>query len=79
MTFDKSRVYTALNADELKAGDKVFVADNIADMKKRVTSDKYTEYIDCLDHISSEDDQYRFVTVDGACALAYLVERAEDL
>ena len=36
MTFDKSKVYTALNADELKVGSKVYVSDNMYYLKKCV-------------------------------------------
>lgn len=36
MEFDKSKVYTALNADELKEGDIVFVSDYISSLKKEV-------------------------------------------
>lgn len=33
MDFDKSKVYTALNADELKLGSKVIVADDLKTLK----------------------------------------------
>lgn len=36
MDFDKSRVYTAVNADELKDGSKVYVADSIDTLKRYV-------------------------------------------
>ena len=36
MEFDKSRVFTTVNADELKVGSKVIVADNLASLKRRV-------------------------------------------
>ena len=36
MEFDKSRVYTALNADELEVGSKVIVADSIANLYANV-------------------------------------------
>ena len=36
MEFDRSRVYTALNADEVKPGSKVFVADSLAALKLKV-------------------------------------------
>ena len=36
MTFDKSRVYTALNAEELKEGSKIIGADNLADLRNQV-------------------------------------------
>ena len=36
MEFDRSRVYTALNADELKPGSKVIAANNIDSLKCKV-------------------------------------------
>jgi len=71
MEFDKSKVYTALNADELKEGDKVLLADNLEDLKNQVEDDK-TPII--LAAIASEDQQFRFKnTADLWYALAYLV------
>jgi hypothetical protein len=74
MEFQRERVYTALNADELKPGDKVIVADNLADLKKEVEKGNVHEIEDILSDCVNE----RF----GVCgmanyALAYLVERAE--
>jgi len=34
MEFDKSKVYTTLNADELKIGSKVIVADDLGTLKQ---------------------------------------------
>ena len=79
MTFDKSRVYTALNADELNAGDKVVVADTLADLKTCVNDGCF---IKILDRVAGENCQYRFVagyegqSVVCRFLLAYLVERA---
>lgn len=36
MEFDKSKVYTALNADELKIGSKVIVGDTVEALRNRV-------------------------------------------
>ena len=36
MEFDKSKVYTALNADELKVGSKVIVGDTVDALRNRV-------------------------------------------
>ena len=36
MEFDKSRVYSALNADKLKVGSKVIAANNIDSLKRKV-------------------------------------------
>ena len=36
MEFDKNKVYTALNADELKVGSKVIVANYLESLKAQV-------------------------------------------
>ncbi len=36
MKFDKNRIYSAVNADELKPGDKVILADTLAELKRVV-------------------------------------------
>lgn len=77
MEFDKSRVFTALNADELKAGDKVIVANSIGYIKDCLKKDDYevTELTDIL----GEFEQERFgVGVVRYFSLAYLVERKEN-
>lgn len=77
MEFDKTKVYTALNADELKAGDKVFVADDIARLRDEVEIGKNVEVIK---EVLVESQPCRFRTNAGVLsnAFAYLVERAPD-
>lgn len=77
MEFDKSRVFTALNADELKRGDKVFVADQLSVLKQRVQEGKKNSAI-VLQKINGEDWGRRFGLTMSDFALAYLVERAEN-
>lgn len=75
MEFDKSRCYSAINADELRAGDKVVVADNLADLKEFVRKNDVHEIEDILSDKCSE----RFGVWGMAnYALAYLVERGEN-
>ena len=76
MKFDKSRVYTALNADELKVGSEVIVADNVRDLKNAVED----EDVCILQNIASENSTFRFVSADNdeSYALAYLVEEPEE-
>lgn len=84
MEFDKSMVYTALNADELKVGSKVIVANTIIDLKKCVA--KYYEenvitFVTMITGIECEESSLRF-RIDTAIgdyasdcwALAYFVE-----
>lgn len=76
MKFDKNRVYTALNADELKLGDKVFLADTIAYLKTLVRVEGHMMEID---YIAGEDSKNRFYSKENdeiySYNLAYLVER----
>lgn len=39
MEFDKSKVYTSVNADELKIGSKCIFADSLSHLKKYVSED----------------------------------------
>ena len=74
MEYDESRVYTSLNAGELKVGDKVILADNIAALIKLVKFDLNIEELKGIRTISCnarfEGNALNF--------LAYLVERAKE-
>lgn len=75
MTFDKSRVYTALNADELKVGSEVYVSDNMYYLKKCV-EDNLESCI--LTEVLLEKEASRFCindTFNEQWALAYLIEQ----
>lgn len=78
MKFDKSRVFTALNADELKAGDIVFVADSIAGLKDMVEND-IAAGSRKIERVGTAEEAYRFhVKCSGQTLCyncAYLVER----
>ena len=70
MEFDKSRIYTAVNADELPIGSKCVFADTIQGLKER-------KYIDTLVGIADERRVCRFASEHGSdwkYALAYLVK-----
>lgn len=74
MEFDKSRVYTALNADELKVGSKVYVSDNMYYLKKCV-EDNLESCI--LTEVLWEKEANRFCIDDmfnEQWQLAYLIE-----
>ena len=75
MEFDKSRVYTALNADELKVGSKVIVADSLQGLKDRVNKSASDEdYISRIGSILPETAIHRFKTLwGGEYPLAYLI------
>ena len=76
MEFDKSKVYTALNADELKVGSKVILADDLADLRGQVEADSKAVI---LNSINPETYECRFCWGITAYALAYLVEEPEGL
>ena len=76
MEFDKSRVYTALNADELQIGSKCIFADTVKGLRRKVEEDT-----DCVEtfyrlHNNSGDDL--FVGNDCAYCYAYLIEPPDE-
>ena len=81
MEFDIKRVYTAVNADELKVGSKVYVSDILSELKEFVINDK--PFITTLKEIQDESHVSRFrVDTFDMClstqfTLAYLVSEPE--
>lgn len=76
MEFDKRKVFTAVNADELKVGSKVICADNLYSLKFSVDNELY---ITTLREILPEECMLRFRTKEGEdCTLAYLVSEPEE-
>lgn len=72
MEFDKSRVYTAVNADELKIGSKCMFACNVFTLKDHVRNDYPAEI---LINVYSETTVERFKSdSDELYPLAYLIE-----
>lgn len=76
MEFDVSRVYTAVNADELKVGSKVIVADTLAELKTKVEAD--ANPVPLLG-IEPDTRLYRFISIYPRNALAYLVDAPKPL
>ena len=80
MIFDKTKVFTALNADELKIGSKVVVSESIENLKFRVEDNDMP--IDEITSIISENYIDRFeIKRNGCCytyTLAYLVEEPQE-
>lgn len=76
MEFDKTRVYSACNADEVKVGSKGYFADSINELKKKV--DKGNELL-TLTKIYGEESATRFsVSPILSYILFYLVEEPEE-
>lgn len=75
MEFDKSRVYTALNADDVKLGSKVMLADTVKRLKDKVDCNDTT----VLAVIDDEDSLYRFADIEGDYyAFCYLVSEPKE-
>lgn len=76
MKFDKTRVYTALNADEVKVDSKGYFADSISDLKRKV--DEGDEPL-TLVKICGEEAAVRFTTLSASVYLLfYLVEEPKE-
>ena len=75
MEFDKSRVYTALNADELEVGSTVIVADSLQVLKDKVSKFALDEdHAICIGNILPETEIHRFKTPMGnTYPLAYFI------
>ena len=87
MEFDKDKVFTALNADELKIGSKVIVAYSIGTLKERVV--EYPKggdtYVTVIKNIEIEKCENRFetsVSINDSIAkcypLAYLISEPDN-
>ena len=73
MEFDKSRVYTALNADELKVGSTVIVANDLRSLRAKVEKFDNSYKVQIRD-ILSEAAMRRFEAADGyVYVLVYLI------
>lgn len=77
MEFEKSRVYTAVNADELKIGSKCVFADDLRELRRLVSIEDTSQV---LIAIKGESYKHRFEQAKADCmgdtlfALAYLIE-----
>ena len=61
MGFDKSKVYTALNADELKLGSKCVFADTINDLRKYTQDKDVDTYVQRLKCLYGDEYSARFI------------------
>lgn len=75
MTFDKSRVYTALNADKLQIGSKVILSNVLSELKEAVETENEWA-IQNLAIIHGEDMMFRFTgdKYHSGHTLAYLID-----
>ena len=79
MEFDKSRVYTAVNADELKVGSKCIFADTICILREQVQRKNYEDCIFLLRRIRGDDSTYRFDDGERWFSFVYLIEPPAEL
>lgn len=79
MKFDKSKVFTALNADELKVGSKGYFTDNIESLELVVQSEDYLAFGE-LEKIQKPNMSYRFgmKESDKSFNLFYLVKEPQE-
>ena len=72
MEFDKTRVYSACNADEVKIGSKGYFADSISELKRKISEGDEPL---TLVKICGEEAATRFTTLSASVYLLfYLVE-----
>ena len=74
MEFDKSRVYTALNADELQIGSRCIFADTVRGLRRKVEEERDTNRVETFYRLHNEGGDDLFVGGDCAYCYAYLIE-----
>lgn len=76
MEFDKTRVYSACNADEVKVGSKGYFADSISELKRKISEGDEPL---TLTKICGEEAATRFTTLSASVYLLfYLVEEPKE-
>ena len=74
MKFEKSRVYTAVNADELPIGSKCVFADTVKALRKKVQADDYAQYVQPFIRLHDNGYDVQFLAGCYTYAYAYLIE-----
>ena len=74
MEFDKSRAYTAVNAEELPIGSKCIFADTLGALSAKVKSKEYRDFIISLKRIYNDGSYDRFDNGYDLFCFAYLIE-----
>ncbi len=72
MEFDKSRIYTAVNADELQIGSRCIFADTVRGLRRKVEED--TDCVETFYRLHNDGGDDLFVGNDCAYCYAYLIE-----
>jgi len=74
MEFDKNRIYTAVNADELPIGSRCLFADTIRGLRRKVGEEKDTNCAETFYRLHNDGGDDLFVGNDCAYCYAYLIE-----
>jgi len=74
MEFDKSRVYTAFNAEDLKVGSKCIFADTASYLRQMVQDENAYAYVQVFTELWNADSIARFKACDYRYLYAYLIE-----
>ena len=74
MKFDKSKVYTAVNADELKIGSKCIFADTVKGLRRRVEEEGAANRAETFYRLHNNGADNLFVGNNYAYCYAYLIE-----
>lgn len=77
MEFKNSHVYTALNADYLRPGDKVIVADSLAELRNRVIKDTEPKELKIIKP-ASYTSRFEVKEIAYNFVLAYLIEKVNN-
>lgn len=76
MEFDKLKVYTAVNADELQIGSKCIFADTIKALRRKVQDEGVTDYVMSFVRLYNRGVDDMFVADDCyTYDYAYLIEQ----
>ena len=74
MEFDKSRVFSAVNAEDLPIGSRCIFADTLGALSAKVQSEEYKDFITILKRIYNDGFYNHFDTGDDLFCFAYLIE-----
>lgn len=77
MEFDKSRIYTMINADEIKLGSIGYFANSLYSLQQAVQHDD-KEYFGKVKNIRDISTGFRFITDNMCFILFYLVKESEE-
>lgn len=74
MEFDKSRVFSAVNADELPIGSKCIFADTVKALRKKVQEEDFAQYVQPFIRLHDNGGDVQFLAGCYTYAYAYLIE-----